>query len=90
MLGLLGIGGALLLGIGMRIAGYTGALLMLMMFAASIPFYQDPAAHNPILDEHIIYAAILLAFTRIKVGRWWGMGEKWAKTSLVKSHPILE
>ena len=90
MLGLLGLGIALLLGIGMRIAGYAGALLLGLMYLASIPFYQTPAAHNPFVDEHLIYAAILLAFTRIKVGRWWGFAEKWSKTTLVKANPILE
>src|SRR3989338_4218589 len=37
MVGLLGIGVALTLGIGVRISGYTGALLMLMMWAAVLP-----------------------------------------------------
>ena len=90
MAGLLGLGAALLLGIGVRVAGYLGALLMLLMFSASIPYFQDPAAHNPLIDEHVIYAAILLAFTRIKVGRWWGFGTAWSKTEFVKKYPLLE
>ena len=89
MIGLLGIGAALILGVGVRIAGYAGALLVLLMFSAAIPYFAE-GSHNPILDEHIIYAAILLAFTRVKVGRWLGCGEKWSKTDLVKEHPILE
>ncbi len=89
MLGLLGIGAALILGMGVRIAGYAGALLVLLMFFAAIPYFSE-GSHNPILDEHIVYAAILLAFTRIKVGRWWGFGEKWSKSDWVKKYPILE
>lgn len=90
MFGLLALGLSLIFGIGVRIAGYAGALLVLLMFFASIPYFQNPAAHNPLIDEHIIYAAILLAFTRIKVGRWWGFGAEWAKTDLVKRYPFLE
>ncbi|QQR93011.1 MAG: hypothetical protein IPJ89_02090 [Candidatus Iainarchaeum archaeon] len=85
MLGLLGIGAALILGIGVRIAGYAGALLVLMMWSAVLP-----PANNPILDDHIVYFFILLAFTHMKVGRWWGFGEKWSKSDLVKANPILE
>ena len=55
MLGLLGIGTALLLGIGMRIAVVSGVLLLMMMWSASIP-----PENNPVFDEHIVYSLALI------------------------------
>lgn len=54
MLGLLGIGLALILGCGLRIAAVGGTLLLLMLWAASLPI-----ATNPFVDEHIIYIPVL-------------------------------
>lgn len=84
MLGLCLIGLALLLGIGMRIACYSAMLLLALMYLAAIP-----PANNPILDDHIVYILVLLAFTQMKVGHWLGFGKKWTATKLVKENPIL-
>lgn len=56
MLGLLGIGLALFIGVGVRIAATTGSLLLLMMWAA-----QLPSETNPLIDDHLIYIAVLIA-----------------------------
>ncbi|MEK9173408.1 MAG: hypothetical protein AAB594_02460 [Patescibacteria group bacterium] len=85
MLGLLLIGLALLLGIGVRIAGYSGALLMLFMYLASIQ-----PENNPLLDDHIIYGLLLLLFAATGAGKCLGFGNAWARTSLVQKNPILE
>lgn len=85
MLGLLLIGLALILGIGTKIAGYSGALLMLLMWLAVLP-----PEHNPVIDEHIIYGLLLITFTFIPVGEYLGFGKQWKKMSIVKNHPILE
>lgn len=53
--GLLLIGSALILGIFIKPAGWFGALLVILMWSAVLP-----PAHNPIIDEHIIYALILI------------------------------
>lgn len=89
MLGLALIGIALLLGIGVRIAGYAGALLVFLMFLAAVPFYS-PESNNPLVDDHIVYMFILLAFTQMKVGHWYGYGKQWAKSNWVKKYPLLE
>jgi thiosulfate dehydrogenase [quinone] large subunit len=89
MAGLALIGLALILGMGVQIAGYAGALLVLLMYLAAIPLYA-PESHNPLVDEHIVYMFILLAFTQIKVGHWYGFGKSWSKSEWVKKHPILE
>lgn len=85
MLGLLGIGTALILGITTRLAGYAGVLLMLLMWSAVLP-----PEHNPLLDDHIIYALVLIGLTMVKSGQWFGLGNWWAKIKLVKKYPILE
>jgi thiosulfate dehydrogenase [quinone] large subunit len=78
MLGLLAVGITLLLGIGVRIASYTGALMMALITLA----VALPPVHNPLLDEHIIYVLVLLSFTTMPVGEWLGLGKWWAKQPL--------
>jgi thiosulfate dehydrogenase [quinone] large subunit len=85
MLALLAIGSAWILGLGQRIAGYTGAILMLLLWSTHLP-----PDNNPITDDHIVYAIVFLAMTLVKPGKWLGLGKCWADTRLVKRFPILE
>ncbi|MFA6391855.1 MAG: hypothetical protein WCW66_03855 [Patescibacteria group bacterium] len=85
MLGLLLVGMALILGIGMRIAGFSGSLMMLLLWSAVLP-----KVHNPILDEHIIYILVLLGLTYSDAGRFIGLGNWWQNTQLVKKYPFLK
>jgi thiosulfate dehydrogenase [quinone] large subunit len=81
--GLCLIGLALILGIGTRIAGISGALLMMMMWLASLPL-----SNNPIIDDHIIYAFVFIYFAVYdKVGHYLGLGAKWAE--ITKNNPVL-
>lgn len=90
MMGLLGIGLSLILGIGTRIAGYSGALLMSLMYMASLPFEMLGADHNPIIDDHILYLVVFLFIaTYEKVGNTLGFGTKWQNLEIVKNYPIL-
>ena len=85
MLGLLLLGLALILGIGMKLAAYAGTLLMLLMYLAVLP-----PANNPILDDHIIYALVLLVLHQVKAGEYFGYDKSWKKTDLVKKYKFLE
>jgi thiosulfate dehydrogenase [quinone] large subunit len=85
MLALLAIGLAVILGIGTKISGISGALLMLMLWSTNLP-----PANNPIVDEHIVFLLVFLGMVLVKPGRWWGLGKWWANTALVKRYPILE
>ncbi len=85
MIGLLLIGLSLTLGIGVKIAGYSGALMLFLMWTALLP----PKNH-PFLDEHIIEAIVLIGLATVKSGHWWGLGKWWSKTKLVKQYKILE
>lgn len=86
MIGILCIGVALMLGIGVRIACYSGALMLVLMFLAGF----IPPEHNPIIDEHLIYAITLIGLALMPSGEWLGFGKAWAKTGLVKKYPILK
>ena len=84
MIGLLAIGVALLLGIGMRIATVSGAILLVLMWSASLP-PQD----NIFMDNHIIYALVLLGLAVVGAGNTLGLGRWWTQTSLVQRFPWL-
>lgn len=55
MLGLLSVGVAMILGIMRKIAAISGATMMAFMWLVSLPL-----PNNPILDDHVIYAVVLL------------------------------
>ncbi|GAA3394900.1 hypothetical protein [Cryptosporangium minutisporangium] len=84
MLGLLGIGVAMILGIGMRIAGVSGALLYVLMWTVALP-----PANNPITDDHILGALIVTVLALIGAGNYFGLGNWWRQTALVKRLPWL-
>lgn len=85
MAALLLLGVALILGVANRIAGYGGALLMLLMWTSRLP-----PENNPIIDEHIVYLIMLLAISVVLPGRWLGLGRWWSEQPFVKRFPILE
>jgi thiosulfate dehydrogenase [quinone] large subunit len=89
MVGLLGIGLALIFGIGLRIAAVSGTLMMLGMWAAEWPLAKFTSAGepsmstNPIVDYHIIYALALIALAVTYAGHTWGLGRLWASVPFV-------
>ncbi len=85
MLGLLGVGVALIVGVATRIAGYAGAIMMVLIWTALLP-----PKNNPLLDDHIIYTFVLIGLSIVKSGQWFGLGKWWSKTDLVKRYPLLE
>jgi len=85
MMGLLGIGLAFLFGIAQRVAAYSGSLLLLLMWLAAFP-----PEHNPFLDEHLIFAIILLLLSEKDAGQCCGFSKAWCETRLVKRFPILK
>jgi thiosulfate dehydrogenase (quinone) large subunit len=95
MLGMLGVGLALIAGVGLRIAAAAGALIMAMMWFAEFPFAQHTAAGaasgstNPITDYHFIYAAVLLVVAATYAGYTWGLGRWWARQPFVQKHRWL-
>ena len=84
MTGLFAIGIALLLGIAMRPACIAGATLLMLMWTASLP-----PENNLFMDDHIIYALVLIGLAALGAGKTLGLGEWWARTSLVQRHGWL-
>jgi thiosulfate dehydrogenase [quinone] large subunit len=85
MIGLLGIGVALLLGVAMRLAAGSGALLLVLMWTAVLP-----PANNLFMDDHLIYAMVLVALAGLGVGATLGLGRKWEQLSIVQKHHWLQ
>lgn len=88
MLGLLGIGVAMITGAGIRVAGVGGALLMLFMYSVALPWIGEPTT-NPVLDSHWVEGILLLIMAVTLAGDTWGLGKWWANRSIVKKNPWL-
>jgi thiosulfate dehydrogenase [quinone] large subunit len=84
MVGLLAIGVSLMLGVGMRIAAGSGALLLTFMWMASLPL-----DNNPFMDDHLVYAVVLIGLASVKAGDTLGFGRSWSRTALVARFPVL-
>jgi thiosulfate dehydrogenase [quinone] large subunit len=85
MAALLAIGTALILGIGMRLAAIGGALLTVLMWTAVLP-----PASNPFMDDHLVYAAVLIVLALLGAGNTLGLGRAWAAIPLVQRAPWLK
>lgn len=95
MLGLLGIGVAVTLGIGLRISAVAGTVMMLLMWVAEWPLDKTTAtgepslSTNPVIEYHVIYAIVLIALAATAAGNHWGLGERWSRLSFVERNPWL-
>ena len=87
MLGLFAIGVALILGVAMKITMFAGPLLLVLMWSAEWPMAQFNSAGeatrsaNPFLDDHLIYALVIIVLALIGAGRVYGLGNWWAKVT---------
>ena len=84
MLGLLGIGVGLMLGIAMRVTAAAGALLLVLMWTAVLP-----PENNLFMDDHLIYALVLVLLAAIGAGRTFGLGAWWEQIPTVRRNPWL-
>ncbi|MEU0397671.1 hypothetical protein ABZ208_33880 [Streptomyces sp. NPDC006208] len=95
MLGLLGIGLALVAGIALRLAAAAGTVMMALMWVAQWPPAQylsdgSPSmSTNPVVEYHVIYAAVLIALAPASAGDTWGIGRIWAKLPVVRRNGWL-
>jgi thiosulfate dehydrogenase [quinone] large subunit len=85
MAALLLLGVALLLGIGLKIAAVAGSLFFALLWLSNFP-----PVNNPIVDEHVIYIFALIGIALSHAGRYLGLGNWWADTTLVKRFRFLE
>ena len=85
MIGLAGIGTALIAGVAMRIAAAAGSLLLILMWSAVLP-----PENNPFMDDHIIYALVLVLLAALGAGHFAGLGAYWERLPIVQRFPILK
>jgi thiosulfate dehydrogenase [quinone] large subunit len=89
MLGLLGIGLALILGIGVRVAAVAGVILLALMWLAEFPPAQHTSAGaltmstNPFVDDHFLDAVVLIVLAETNAGGVWGLG-RYVKNGLLR------
>ena len=86
MLGLLAVGIAFILGIGIHIASFSGIILMLLYFFAEYPARGD---YMNFIEDHIIYAIVFLGFYIFGAGKKFSLGEKFKKESWYKNSSWL-
>ena len=84
MLGLLGVGAALMLGVLVNLAAAAGTVMLFLMWMASLPL-----ANNPFLDDHLVYGAVLILLALMGAGRWLGLGAMWERMPFVERSPLL-
>ncbi|UCM91584.1 DoxX family membrane protein [Streptomyces marincola] len=95
MAGMLGLGIALVAGIGLRVTAVAGSVMMLFLWLGEFP----PARHlsdgtpsgssNPLVDHHVVYAAVMVVLAFASAGRVWGLGRLWERTAIVRGNPWL-
>lgn len=83
------------LGIGLRIAAASGAVMMVLMWAAEWPPAQHTSSGeatmstNPIIDFHIVYALVLIALAATASSAIWSLARWWNDLPAVKTNPWL-
>ena len=86
--GLTLLGISLILGVAVRISSILGAVLMMMYYFVILQFpYPNP--HSYIVDEHIIYALVLVFLAAMRAGKIWGIGSMCKEWPLCKTFPSL-
>jgi thiosulfate dehydrogenase (quinone) large subunit len=94
MLGLLGVGAALVLGIALRPAAISGSVLLAMMYLASWPFAkigggQPTGSVNPIVDDHIVSIVALIAIAGFAAWNVGFISRRWSSLPIVRAHSWL-
>ena len=95
MLGLLGIGVALIAGVGLRLAAIATTIMMAGMWLAEFPLDKTTAAGepsgstNPLIDYHVVYALVAIVAALAYAGHTWGLGRTWSRLPFVQKNRWL-
>ena len=80
------IGAALLFGVGVRIASWAGALLMILYY---FPHYAFPIVpHGYVIENHLIYASAFVLFAMWPAAQDFGLA-RYLRHSFLGQVPIL-
>jgi thiosulfate dehydrogenase [quinone] large subunit len=83
MLGLLLVGGAFTLGVALRGAAFGGTLLLALMWVSALPLKS-----NPVVDSHVVYAAVMIALAAAGAGSTWGLARLWDRLLAAAPAPV--
>lgn len=90
MIGLAGVGLALILGIGTRIAMFAGVALLLMMYVSHAWPGTAGNPNNPFIDDHIVQSLAIIGIVLVELRRQAiGLGTWWRSLDGVKKNPWL-
>lgn len=85
MLGLAGVGIALMFGIGTKLGAWSGVGLLALMYIAHFD-----NTNNPIIDEHIVYGFAVVGIVFVELQRQAvGLGTWWRKLPIVQKYSWL-
>ena len=84
MLGMLGVGVAVVLGVATRIATIAGVLLMVSLRLALLVPEQ-----NPVVDEHLVYVLALVGLAGLPAARRFSLAGWWAGLPVVRRYAVL-
>jgi len=86
--GLTLLGISLICGIGIRLSSILGAILMMLYYFPILDFpYPNP--HSFLVDEHVIYALILILFAHLRAGRALGLENWCSRLPICSKYPRL-
>jgi thiosulfate dehydrogenase [quinone] large subunit len=84
------IGLSLLFGLMVRVSAVFGILLMLLYWTAHMNFPYISDTNNFLLDEHIVYAGVLMLLIVKHAGHVWGLDGWMENLSFTRHHPGLK
>ena len=85
MASMLLIGLGLILGVMTRLAAFGGIAWLAIFYLATAIWPEN----NPFVDEHVIYAVVLVGLVLANAGRYWGLGKMWQRVSWVQDRRWL-
>lgn len=85
MLSMLLIGLGLILGIGTRLAAVGGIAWMAIFYGATAIWPE----HNPVVDDHVVLAIVMVGLILANAGRYYGLGKAWQRLPIVKGRRYL-
>ena len=92
MLGMLGVGVAIIAGVAMRAAAVAGVAILARCGWPSSRWPDNTSAgaptgsSNPIVDYHFLHAAVLVVLALTCAGSIWGLGRVWNRLPFVQRH----
>ena len=95
MLGLLGIGIGLVSGVALKLTAAAGTAMMAFMWMAEWPLAQHTSAgaptmsSNPLVDYHVMFAALMITLAVSAAGTAFSLGGRWARLPLVSRNGWL-